>query len=433
MFQIINTTNSETINKSIGYIEADFVTHYNNGTYDITPLSLEKCEIGKNIDIEYKNLDNVIRFGKTLSDFECFSPENGNKSLFYDPSVGFSSISLYINLRGNNSYTPENLQALIINENNLIDHSNKDSPISKSYIYQITDGFSSYLYTTINFNFQYIRYESDDGLLFKNSKIFSGISFEDMIFYKTFKDNYDLHKNSENLNTSRIGTITLQINKSNYDNYLRTYPRLQSLLADVMSVINLLLEIGRILSNFLCTKKMSNDIIRNLLNKKEIKNKSLHLDKIKLFKNNEMKQIDSSQIKINNNQNMLNKTNNIEYLDKNDFVKINKSNDNLEITNEITQENINDKVLKHINYFHIIKSFLCFNDKRTNLINLCHNIIIEDMSIERILERFYNLENIYSSFPNEIQDNFGNNNKLKEVNKYIEEINSEIKVNSVIK
>ena len=49
-----------------------------------------------------------------------------------------------------------------------------------------------------------------------------------------------------------IGDIEISLNKSNYDNYKRTYQRLQSLLAEIMSVISLLFEIGRS-SSFLVT------------------------------------------------------------------------------------------------------------------------------------------------------------------------------------
>ena len=87
--------------------------------------------------------------------------------------------------------------------------------------------------------------------------------------------------------------------------------------------------------------------------------------------------------------------------------------------------------MKNINYYHILKSFLCFNDKKTKLINLCHDIINEDMSIERILERFYNLEKIYKFISNDEKEKFKfiENNKLKEINKYIYTfINDDIKI-----
>ena len=56
--------------------------------------------------------------------------------------------------------------------------------------------------------------------------------------------------------------------------------------------------------------------------------------------------------------------------------------------------NIDNKLLSEINFLDIIKSYFCFKEKKTKLVNLCHNIIIEDMSFEKILKRIYSLENI---------------------------------------
>ena len=103
--------------------------------------------------------------------------------------------------------------------------------------------------------------KSDNGFFNKKYKNFIGISFSDMTFINKYKDNYDIEKHLEENNKVNIGAIEFSLNKSNYDNYKRTYQRLQSLLAEIMSVISLLFEIGRQLSAFLCQKSMSKDII----------------------------------------------------------------------------------------------------------------------------------------------------------------------------
>ncbi len=63
---------------------------------------------------------------------------------------------------------------------------------------------------------------------------------------------------------------------------------------------------------------------------------------------------------------------------------------------------------KKIDYYYILKNYFCFNDKKNKLINICHNIINEDMCIERILKRFYYLENIYNYFSDEEKRKFKN-------------------------
>ncbi len=121
------------------------------------------------------------------------------------------------------------------------------------------------------------------------------MSFSDINYYKYKynQDDYNLSKKENNC--SRIGTITFGINKSYCDIYKRTYQRIQSLLAEIMRVINLLFEIRRKLSFFFFEKKMSKDIIRNLIyNKKNIIGKN---NKNKIFKTDEKREISSSERK----------------------------------------------------------------------------------------------------------------------------------------
>ena len=107
---------------------------------------------------------------------------------------------------------------------------------------------------------------------------------------------------------------------------------------------------------------------------------------------------------------------NINNKEKNKEIKLGKMNEIKRIskTKIIRKIRVNNQIMKQINYCHILKSFLCFKDKKTKLINLCENIINEDMSIERILERFYNF-------------NIIEENRLKEVYKYIYTFINDIK------
>ena len=100
-------------------------------------------------------------------------------------------------MKNNSIETPENLQNLIISENNIIEHYNKNNPIRKSYIYQVTQGYSSSEFTTISYDLQYIKYESDEGLFYKQSKVLNGVSFSDMTFYRSKKNSYDLQTDLE--------------------------------------------------------------------------------------------------------------------------------------------------------------------------------------------------------------------------------------------
>ena len=74
---------------------------------------------------------------------------------------------------------------------------------------------------------------------------------------------------------------------------------------------------------------------------------------------------------------------------------------------------------------HIIKSFLWFKDKKSKLINVCYNIVCEDLCIEKILKRLYKLEEIYN-YIIDSQNYININQRFEEVNKLIYEINEEI-------
>ena len=175
-----------------------------------------------------------------------------------------------------------------------------------------------------------------------------------------------------------------------------------------MSIINLLFNIGELITSFIDKRKMSIGIISKLFN---IENqnrltKNFHnYDRVKL-----------APEKMNNSFKITEK-NNI-------FMK--------------TSENLNDeyesqkeKVLKQIHFYNIINSFFCKGNKE-QLISLCHNIIINDMSIETIIERFYNLLNIYYSISESEKYNLGLNKvqNFKEINSIIYNINNQMATNN---
>ena len=125
----------------------------------------------------------------------------------------------------------------------------------------------------------------------------------------------------------------------------------------------------------------------------------------------------------------MNKINDNTHDEKNEIVKLDKSRENLWIKNDpIEERNINNKFMKELNYFHIIKSYFCFKDNKSKLIQLCHNLVMEDMSVERILQRLYNLERIYYSFLKEQKGKIKliKIKRFKEINKCIMNINNEI-------
>ena len=238
-----------------------------------------------------------------------------------------------------------------------------------------------------------------------------------MISLRRMTDTYDLKKDLENKNSSKIGSISFEINKASYDYYKRSYQKLQSLLAEIMSVISLVFEIGKQLSTFMCEKKMSKNIIKTLLDKDSILNQLNYNKNVLHITSNDENKISSERNKIKIN--LGDKKSNTDFFQRNNHFKLNITNDFNDLPkNEISEKKcINNKVLKKINYYHILKSYFCFKDTKTKLINLCHSIIEEDMSVEKILERFYNFEKLYSKEKRKIENI--KNKRFKEINQYI--------------
>jgi len=114
--------------------------------------------------------------------------------------------------------------------------------------------------------------------------------------------------------------------------------------------------------------------------------KTLYQNKDKNVKASERREIKDEEI------NETNIKNNKEAFDNNKF---NISKENIILDNgKKNHFKINGKLLSEIGFCDILKSYFCFKDKKTKLVNDCHSIIIEDMCLEKILKRIYSLENI---------------------------------------
>jgi len=414
MFQITDSFQKK-IDESIAHLESIYSEIYDNGRYDFIVLNVKKCKPGENMNIKYEKFlhekfngltQEQVQQDKNIEDFYCINSEDPNKRIFYYPNVGYSFIDLNIILHNQNEYKPENLSIMIIYENNLINHDNKKSPISEGISYQFLQFFSSDEYYTSNMNFQYLKYETDDGLFLDSSSYLKGMSFLDMNYYKNNKINYDLQNDFKQYNSSQIGTISFALNKSNYDLYRRTYKKIQALLAEIMSIVSLLFEIGGQIVAFINEKKMNIDIISQLFKNSD--------DGKRKYKPNYKEAVKITSEKLNNS---------FKLSEKNSICIEPPDNNNEGINSEY------GRVLDKINIFHIIKSFIC-NGNKDKLIKLCDELIIKDMCVETILERFYNLGAIYNTIIEEEKHNlsFYKPKRFQNINSIISEIINQIKI-----
>ena len=72
IFQLVDTSNWLRIDNSIVYYKAEYTIQLDDGTYISIPLIIENCELGKNIDIKYKDyIESKYKFNRKISDFYC--------------------------------------------------------------------------------------------------------------------------------------------------------------------------------------------------------------------------------------------------------------------------------------------------------------------------------------------------------------------------
>ena len=174
---------------------------------------------------------------------------------------------------------------------------------------------------------------------------------------------------------------------------------------------------------------MSKDIIRNFFNK----NNNYILN----YENNNninKKYINSEKTSERNSMKNI-KTKIEEDITGKNILKIDKiTNEEENDYNNNKNKKIND-IFKKINYYHIFKSIFCFKDKKSQLIDICHQIISEDLCIERIIERLINLEMAYNLLDKDNENNFKliKNNRFNELINFISNLDFEIKIDSLNK
>ena len=267
----------------------------------------------------------------------------------------------------------------IITENDIMNSNDKNNPIVP-YYYYFEKVFVNNDIIFINYNYQYIKFDSDEGIFFQNYKTHNAIGFSDLEYDV---QNYDLD--------FLLINFTFNINKFNYELYMRKYQKLQSLLADIMSIINLSVTIGKSISHILLNKVMVRDILINIIDNNYNKKKNMTSNDYNI-----KKKLNNSDIKEKNKFN-LEKTNIKSGVS--DIEKINKSNiNNLNLSRHKTNTKI--RALKSINCFQFIKSLFCYEDIKSKLINICFNLIYDQMCIDNILKRIFILEKHCKSLSN---------------------------------
>ena len=134
-------------------------------------FALEPCELGKNLNSKYKEvLEKFDKFEKH-KEYYCINYHGINVTLYSHPSLNnLNEPSLIYKI--SSECKKYSVYFELVTENDFIDHNNKDNPIVPYY--QIND-FEFNEPVDIVYNYQYIKYESDNGIIFNDKKETDGI------------------------------------------------------------------------------------------------------------------------------------------------------------------------------------------------------------------------------------------------------------------
>ena len=399
MFQIRNSITNEVIKDENIELKAILILQ-SAKTENIKNIALEPCKLGDNINMKHKDSLEKITKSKNVSidEFLCFKKEDINITLYNDFQKNEVFLTILVNSY-NGLIFPNEIYIKYYIEIDSINHFDRNQPFSPNYIYGETLNFDYSTLITKLIEIDYVEYETDNGLFFPTKKIYEGIDIKNE-FDKFLTHYYDYFGNIFLNGFSSMGWINIRIHEKSYERYKRTYPRIQSLIAESISTIQLFYMVYFCFADYYYNIGMCVEIMKNILDKKnkniinENKKINLTFDK-DIHNKNQLETIDKNDIQrtylpIDNNS--IHTKNNIK---KNELEESENRffNNNRNKAKELNKElGIRLKDLNTINFLDYL--FFCCTKKR-KLIKKCQKIIDQESSIDNIIYKLLKLENHY--------------------------------------
>jgi hypothetical protein len=148
------------------------------GNFLYENIDYEPCKLGKNLDIKYKNIiETFERVEETnISEYTCLN-FNNTKFTLYDNSQISDNYERFLELRLESTCEDYILVFRLVTQNDFLEHNNRDNPIVPFYQKHIITSMNAQ--TNLQYYYNYIKYESDEGFIFSDKKIFEGIGISD--------------------------------------------------------------------------------------------------------------------------------------------------------------------------------------------------------------------------------------------------------------
>lgn len=244
-FQLYNYTNSNIVDTRIATTAAYLWTYRGNETI-IHPLQLERCQFDKHFPkSQYAfAFDNI-----NIDRFTCVNTHvnNTNLSLYANQSdVSGTYIIIFLSTcmnstANNNTCLPQHViertmqsnkyyfTALLENVN--INHYNSTAPLSFAPFFN-SYTFSYTLRTDMTFNWKPIEYTEDNGWLFVSERTYKNYIMEETLNKVSFSTS-----DTKYYHPQAFAKIQFSIYYQSKDRYKRTYPKIQSVIANMSGIV----------------------------------------------------------------------------------------------------------------------------------------------------------------------------------------------------
>ena len=153
---MVQINHSHTLNLNDPNVQLEAQLIFQSSNTNNTNITLERCELGKNIDLKHK--ESIEKYEKArqqyYTDYYCIKKEDSNITIFNDQIMGESYIAIKVNAIGNFTLSPNDIYLRYVIESDSINHFDRNRPFKPNYVFGESLSFieSTLVYCVINVN-----------------------------------------------------------------------------------------------------------------------------------------------------------------------------------------------------------------------------------------------------------------------------------------
>jgi hypothetical protein len=383
-----------------------------NTTTQVLVLETESCD--KSSVLKQQQYQNMFQFD--LSTYQCIKSNMYNLNLTLDVDSGIKTyFNLYITECTNSTenknfcFSKEKIQKDLLNYNfyfkyffpsYTIDHYNQTDPLSESFFSYQVRMYYSYFYTYYE-NIKTVNYTSDDGLVFQELKNYHINGRDDVHSY------YKLSPlETTTFIDKTFSQFQIQILNNQIDQYKRSYPKFQSVLANIGGVMKFILSFAQFIAKFVTSQMLDIDLSNTFVFHHSNTDQEQE-DKTKTIKINSKQISNSTTCKELHNNTRISKFPIFKHLILSQMKNIRKT-------------TIQKTEIKSLGCLETILPRKCFNKKSAiHIVDKCQQIIKRKLSSDYILKTISEFEKLKIILFDEKQNVVFNHMKNPSIDEYL--------------